>query len=185
MYDQAPYRCSSDLTTCHPGALLRNHASPFPSLSRRTLRLLGHNRSSVVLCPSPWYRGQPAPSLSGRLRCRALPSPRTSRRHLQASMLYARNLPSWTTGPRTARHGLLFLILFQLFEALQPESDMTASSFNCLLPAFSCAQYADCNSFNGQCSCPAGFGGVDCIEPRVFPRSQHSRHAVPSVVANF
>lgn len=39
-------------------------------------------------------------------------------------------------------------------------------SFNCLLPAFTCGQYADCNSFNGQCSCPDGFGGVDCIEPR-------------------
>ncbi|PSR81399.1 hypothetical protein BD289DRAFT_484444 [Coniella lustricola] len=37
--------------------------------------------------------------------------------------------------------------------------------FNCLLPAFTCGQYADCNTFNGQCSCPDGFGGVDCIEP--------------------
>lgn len=48
--------------------------------------------------------------------------------------------------------------------------DMLTSSFfsfNCLLPAFTCGQYADCNTFNGQCSCPAGFGGVDCIEPRM------------------
>lgn len=39
------------------------------------------------------------------------------------------------------------------------------SSFNCLLPAFTCGQYAECNTFNGQCSCPDGFGGADCIEP--------------------
>jgi hypothetical protein len=38
--------------------------------------------------------------------------------------------------------------------------------FNCLLPAHSCAQYAECNSSNGICECPAGFGGDDCLEPR-------------------
>ncbi|CAL3970574.1 unnamed protein product, partial [Diplocarpon coronariae] len=26
--------------------------------------------------------------------------------------------------------------------------------FNCLLPAFTCGQYSDCNQFNGKCSCP-------------------------------
>ncbi|KAJ2896452.1 ABC-2 type transporter [Zalerion maritima] len=37
--------------------------------------------------------------------------------------------------------------------------------FNCLLPAHTCTQYADCNSFNGKCDCPAGFGGDDCVDP--------------------
>lgn len=37
--------------------------------------------------------------------------------------------------------------------------------FNCLLPAFSCAQYATCNKYNGKCACPAGFGAEDCSEP--------------------
>ncbi|KAF5017111.1 hypothetical protein F66182_11007, partial [Fusarium sp. NRRL 66182] len=37
--------------------------------------------------------------------------------------------------------------------------------FNCLLPAHTCAQYADCNEFNGKCDCPEGFGGDDCLEP--------------------
>lgn len=94
MTDQAPYRCSSDLTTCHPKiSSSKSRITVFPSpLSRRTLRLLEHSQTSAALCPSPWLRGQPAPSLSGRLRCRALPSRRTSRRHLQASMLSARNL---------------------------------------------------------------------------------------------
>lgn len=37
--------------------------------------------------------------------------------------------------------------------------------FNCLLPAFECAQYATCNKYNGKCSCPPGFGGEDCSQP--------------------
>ncbi|KAL7620149.1 FAD-dependent urate hydroxylase [Parahypoxylon ruwenzoriense] len=37
--------------------------------------------------------------------------------------------------------------------------------FNCLLPAYSCSQYAECNEYNGKCECPAGFGGDDCLEP--------------------
>ncbi|KAM3084061.1 FAD-dependent urate hydroxylase [Clarireedia jacksonii] len=37
--------------------------------------------------------------------------------------------------------------------------------FNCLLPAFTCGQYSDCNQFNGKCSCPPGFGGDDCLQP--------------------
>lgn len=37
--------------------------------------------------------------------------------------------------------------------------------FNCQLPAFNCAQFGECNSFNGQCICPDGWGGVDCLTP--------------------
>ncbi|KJZ77577.1 hypothetical protein HIM_03301 [Hirsutella minnesotensis 3608] len=37
--------------------------------------------------------------------------------------------------------------------------------FNCLLPAHTCAQFASCNEYNGKCSCPAGFGGDDCLQP--------------------
>ncbi|KAI9791544.1 MAG: ATP-binding cassette sub- G member 2 [Piccolia ochrophora] len=37
--------------------------------------------------------------------------------------------------------------------------------FNCMLPAFQCAQFADCDQYNGKCSCPPGFGGADCAEP--------------------
>lgn len=43
---------------------------------------------------------------------------------------------------------------------------LIVSSFNCLLPAHTCAQYAGCNEFNGKCDCPEGFGGDDCLEPR-------------------
>ncbi|KAI0546473.1 hypothetical protein F4679DRAFT_410622 [Xylaria curta] len=37
--------------------------------------------------------------------------------------------------------------------------------FNCLLPAYECGQFADCNAYNGKCECPAGFGGDDCLQP--------------------
>lgn len=63
--------------------------------------------------------------------------------------------------------------MVRLSQVSSPLSFVTATdprhfSFNCLLPAFTCGQYAECNSFNGQCSCPDGFGGVDCIEPRTY-----------------
>ncbi|CAH7681605.1 hypothetical protein PPACK8108_LOCUS14224 [Phakopsora pachyrhizi] len=34
--------------------------------------------------------------------------------------------------------------------------------FNCQLPRFVCKQYGDCNEYDGQCKCPAGFGGQGC-----------------------
>lgn len=37
--------------------------------------------------------------------------------------------------------------------------------FNCLLPAYECGQFAECNEYNGKCECPPGFGGDDCLEP--------------------
>ncbi|WEW59685.1 FAD-dependent urate hydroxylase [Emydomyces testavorans] len=37
--------------------------------------------------------------------------------------------------------------------------------FNCQLDAFQCHQFAQCNKYNGKCSCPSGFGGDDCSEP--------------------
>lgn len=38
--------------------------------------------------------------------------------------------------------------------------------FNCLLPAFTCGQYGDCDPYNGQCRCPPGWGGIDCLIPQ-------------------
>ncbi|ORZ31938.1 hypothetical protein BCR44DRAFT_62443 [Catenaria anguillulae PL171] len=37
--------------------------------------------------------------------------------------------------------------------------------FNCLLPAFKCANFGTCSSFSGRCDCPTGFGGDDCSTP--------------------
>ncbi|WVQ83751.1 hypothetical protein IAT38_005895 [Cryptococcus sp. DSM 104549] len=37
--------------------------------------------------------------------------------------------------------------------------------FNCLLPAFTCGNSGECNPYDGQCRCPPGFGGQDCLTP--------------------
>ncbi|KAI1000184.1 ABC transporter G family member [Podosphaera aphanis] len=50
-------------------------------------------------------------------------------------------------------------------DLLGRSADQCPPCFNCLLPAFSCGQYSDCNQYNGRCSCPPGFGGDDCLSP--------------------
>ncbi|KZP09735.1 hypothetical protein FIBSPDRAFT_911906 [Athelia psychrophila] len=45
-------------------------------------------------------------------------------------------------------------------------SDKCPPCFNCLLPAFACGQYGDCDPYNGQCNCPPGWGGIDCLVPQ-------------------
>ncbi|BEI83347.1 hypothetical protein CcaverHIS002_0312150 [Cutaneotrichosporon cavernicola] len=46
-----------------------------------------------------------------------------------------------------------------------PPKDDCPPCFNCLLPAFNCGQFGECNQFDGLCRCPAGFGGQDCLTP--------------------
>ncbi|ORY24112.1 hypothetical protein BCR39DRAFT_335530 [Naematelia encephala] len=43
--------------------------------------------------------------------------------------------------------------------------DKCPPCFNCLLPAFSCGNAGECNPYDGQCRCPPGFGGNDCLTP--------------------
>ncbi|KAF8625236.1 hypothetical protein AX17_006902, partial [Amanita inopinata Kibby_2008] len=38
--------------------------------------------------------------------------------------------------------------------------------FNCLLPVFTCGQYGYCDPYDGQCKCPPGWGGIDCLTPQ-------------------
>ncbi|ESK86895.1 abc transporter [Moniliophthora roreri MCA 2997] len=38
--------------------------------------------------------------------------------------------------------------------------------FNCMLPAFTCGQYGECNPYDGQCKCPPGWSGIDCLTPQ-------------------
>lgn len=47
-----------------------------------------------------------------------------------------------------------------------PDPDKCPPCFNCLLPAFNCGNSGECNEFDGQCRCPPGFGGQDCLTPR-------------------
>ncbi|KAI6148278.1 hypothetical protein EDD17DRAFT_1889696 [Pisolithus thermaeus] len=44
--------------------------------------------------------------------------------------------------------------------------DKCPPCFNCLLPAFTCGQFGRCNEYNGQCKCPPGWGGIDCLIPQ-------------------
>ncbi|KAG5731247.1 hypothetical protein E4T56_gene9016, partial [Termitomyces sp. T112] len=50
------------------------------------------------------------------------------------------------------------------FSSLIPPKDCPPC-FNCLLPAFNCGQYGECNQYDGQCKCPPGWGGIDCLVP--------------------
>ncbi|KAI0775145.1 hypothetical protein BD413DRAFT_294544 [Trametes elegans] len=38
--------------------------------------------------------------------------------------------------------------------------------FNCQLDAFSCGNFGDCSKFDGQCKCPPGWAGIDCLTPQ-------------------
>ncbi|TFK36706.1 hypothetical protein BDQ12DRAFT_609378 [Crucibulum laeve] len=35
-----------------------------------------------------------------------------------------------------------------------------------MLPAFTCGQYGECDQYDGQCKCPPGWGGIDCLTPQ-------------------
>jgi len=35
-----------------------------------------------------------------------------------------------------------------------------------MLPASTCGQYGECDPYNGQCNCPPGWGGIDCLTPQ-------------------
>ncbi|KIK89135.1 hypothetical protein PAXRUDRAFT_831789 [Paxillus rubicundulus Ve08.2h10] len=50
--------------------------------------------------------------------------------------------------------------------ALSNSIDKCPPCFNCLLPAFTCGQFGHCNEFDGQCKCPPGWGGIDCLTPQ-------------------
>src|ERR1700729_1700564 len=55
---------------------------------------------------------------------------------------------------------------YQLSSLSQGSQDKCPPCFNCLLPAFTCGQYGNCDEYNGQCQCPPGWGGIDCLVPQ-------------------
>ncbi|KAI0080990.1 hypothetical protein K474DRAFT_1614475 [Panus rudis PR-1116 ss-1] len=38
--------------------------------------------------------------------------------------------------------------------------------FNCQLDAFTCGHFGECSKFDGQCKCPPGWAGIDCLTPQ-------------------
>ncbi|KAI5990869.1 hypothetical protein F5J12DRAFT_862567 [Pisolithus orientalis] len=58
------------------------------------------------------------------------------------------------------------LSLYDLSSTIFSDSkDKCPPCFNCLLPAFTCGQFGLCNEYDGQCKCPPGWGGIDCLVP--------------------
>lgn len=52
------------------------------------------------------------------------------------------------------------------YTLLRPgDEDKCPPCFNCMLPAFNCAQFGECSPSDGQCKCPDGWGGQDCLTP--------------------
>ncbi|EAU83316.2 ATP-dependent permease [Coprinopsis cinerea okayama7 len=47
-----------------------------------------------------------------------------------------------------------------------PDAGYGLSGSDLLAPTFTCGQYGHCNEYNGQCDCPAGWGGIDCLIPQ-------------------
>ncbi|KAM6490145.1 hypothetical protein JOM56_014337 [Amanita muscaria] len=76
----------------------------------------------------------------------------------------ARNV-SWGRAQLNTTYQLQSLVNSKDFSALIPPSKCPPC-FNCLLPASTCGQYGECNPYNGQCNCPAGWGGIDCLTPQ-------------------
>ncbi|KAI5988629.1 hypothetical protein EDD15DRAFT_2288934 [Pisolithus albus] len=69
---------------------------------------------------------------------------------------------TWRTGSATPA-----LSLNDLSSTTSSDSqDKCPPCFNCLLPAFTCGQFGRCNEYNGQCKCPPGWGGIDCLIPQ-------------------
>ncbi|KAH8117946.1 hypothetical protein DFH11DRAFT_867335 [Phellopilus nigrolimitatus] len=69
------------------------------------------------------------------------------------------NVTSWTRADENYR-------LSALASAPSLSEDECPPCFNCLLPAFTCGQYGECNAYDGQCKCPPGWGGIDCLTPQ-------------------
>ncbi|THG96392.1 hypothetical protein EW026_g5435 [Hermanssonia centrifuga] len=38
--------------------------------------------------------------------------------------------------------------------------------FNCQLDRFSCGHFGECSNYDGQCKCPSGWAGIDCLTPQ-------------------
>lgn len=63
--------------------------------------------------------------------------------------------PNWSTSPN----------LSLLNKVGHGDDEKCPPCFNCLLPAFSCGQFGECNPYDGHCKCPPGFGGIECLTP--------------------
>ncbi|KAG7089172.1 hypothetical protein E1B28_010876 [Marasmius oreades] len=94
---------------------------------------------------------------------------------LLSSVVHARNSSS-------SRTNQLSLSSYQLSSGLSLSRDEKCPPcFNCMLPAFTCGQYAECNPYDGQCKCPSGWSGIDCLTPQCdsLAEGEHRRPRDP------
>ncbi|KAF9232949.1 hypothetical protein BU15DRAFT_90525 [Melanogaster broomeanus] len=91
---------------------------------------------------------------------------------LLTSSLVAGRMPSnvtWSTntGPGMSTYDISFFHAYLNGQRLlNIQVDKCPPCFNCLLPAFTCGQFGNCNEYDGQCKCPPGWGGIDCLTPQ-------------------
>ncbi|PAV16171.1 abc transporter [Pyrrhoderma noxium] len=81
---------------------------------------------------------------------------------LSTNIVDSRNSTSWSRADQSYR--LSALASTPLLVDDRPKD--CPPCFNCMLPAFTCGQYGKCDSYDGQCHCPAGWGGIDCLTPQ-------------------
>ncbi|KAJ3516568.1 hypothetical protein NLJ89_g1034 [Agrocybe chaxingu] len=90
-----------------------------------------------------------------------------SMRVLPTSLLLLSLSPTCIAALNSSRHSTNQTYAPQSYNVL---SDLVPSKcppcFNCMLPAFTCGQYAECNKYDGQCKCPPGWSGIDCLTPQ-------------------
>ncbi|KAI9807854.1 MAG: hypothetical protein M1825_005160 [Sarcosagium campestre] len=72
---------------------------------------------------------------------------------------------SWNIEALQNSSSLEIDLLQSSFALADDRPDGCPPCFNCILPAFQCAQFATCDKYNGKCACPPGFGTEDCSEP--------------------
>ncbi|TFK93640.1 hypothetical protein K466DRAFT_537493 [Polyporus arcularius HHB13444] len=51
-------------------------------------------------------------------------------------------------------------------EVVSSRPERCPPCFNCQLDAFTCGNFGECSKFDGQCKCPPGWAGIDCLTPQ-------------------
>ncbi|RPD60154.1 hypothetical protein L226DRAFT_508449 [Lentinus tigrinus ALCF2SS1-7] len=69
----------------------------------------------------------------------------------------ARNVSSFSLNPHTSLSPL---------EVVATRPERCPPCFNCQLDAFTCGNFGECSKFDGQCKCPPGWAGIDCLTPQ-------------------
>lgn len=72
------------------------------------------------------------------------------------------------------KHEAGYVSLVVPSRAAERSAERCPPCFNCQLDAFDCGQFGECSAYDGQCKCPPGWAGIDCLTPRTFRRlSEH------------